>query len=484
MKRLGTFCLCMTALVINTTSAETYSSEYWRTVAEHDVEAAYVLLSDNHPAALAELGDTRFMSALSRAHAVASRKSRLVEDFGGYQAVLAEFANAMGDRHVRSRPSFVKARPLWPGFIVAMRRNSWVVVDEDAGGGQSLINARLVSCDGTSADALGRAILGTYRVNWQVPAQQQQAAPWLLVDEGFGAWQRPQRCVFQYRNETRVVDLAWRPVKREDLWPRLERAIGTGQAGFGVARFEAGVWISLQDLGPRAETVLSALEAFHTSVRLADVMVIDLRGNGGGSSAYGRRMAQLLLGRNYVMANLGSPDDACESVWRVSDANVATLRMYRETFGSARGPDVAKLLDALIVQADEAQREGRALTRSTHCGGGTGQVVRAGRAAMDPARILVLTDARCFSACLAMVADFRRLGAVQIGQETDAATRYTEVRDVMMPSGLSTFSTLQAYAPAEQMVLGPFIPTFKFDGDISDIAAVRSWVANRWGARN
>jgi hypothetical protein len=90
--------------------------------------------------------------------------------------------------------------------------------------------------------------------------------------------------------------------------------------------------------------------------------------------------------------------------------------------------------------------------------------------------MVLLTDGLCFSSCLGVVDDFRRLGAMQLGQTTDAATRYTEVRDVPMPSGLSTFSVLQAFSPADPVRLGPFVPEHAYDGDIADTAAVTAWV--------
>jgi hypothetical protein len=44
-------------------------------------------------------------------------------------------------------------------------------------------------------------------------------------------------------------------------------------------------------------------------------------------------------------------------------------------------------------------------------------------------RLLLLTDNFCFSSCLVVTDDFRRLGAFHVGQTTDAATRFTEVRE-------------------------------------------------------
>jgi hypothetical protein len=58
-------------------------------------------------------------------------------------------------------------------------------------------------------------------------------------------------------------------------------------------------------------------------------------------------------------------------------------------------------------------------------------------------RLILLTDNLCFSSCLVVTDDFRTLGAFHIGQTTDAATHFNEVREQYLPSGYSLFSTLQ-----------------------------------------
>jgi hypothetical protein len=44
-------------------------------------------------------------------------------------------------------------------------------------------------------------------------------------------------------------------------------------------------------------------------------------------------------------------------------------------------------------------------------------------------RLILLTDNLCFGACLSVTDDFRKLGAFHVGQTTDAATRFVDVRE-------------------------------------------------------
>jgi hypothetical protein len=72
---------------------------------------------------------------------------------------------------------------------------------------------------------------------------------------------------------------------------------------------------------------------------------------------------------------------------------------------------------------------------------------------------------------------FRRLGALHVGEATDANTHYMEVREDELPSGLSMFSTLQAVAPASPAQVGPFVPEVAYEGSIADTAALEKWIA-------
>lgn len=74
--------------------------EAWIEVTRNDVEAAYALLHDNHPAALPQLGDTEFVSRLERNRKVALERSVAVRDQAGHTAVLNGFATGLGDGHL------------------------------------------------------------------------------------------------------------------------------------------------------------------------------------------------------------------------------------------------------------------------------------------------------------------------------------------------------------------------------------------------
>ena len=451
-------------------------SAYWRRAAQADVQAAHDLIAANHPAMLVEVRDPGFRAAEAGAFKVARARAERVDSYDGYTAMLAAYAVALKDAHVWSRATFGINRPDWAGIIMARRAGRWVVADEEVLGDEpSLLGAELVSCDGVAVERFAEEKLGGFRADWSVGAQQLHAAPWLLIDDHNPFVMRPKSCEFAVGGRRRTAVLQWRLIKRDALTPRIGAAIGAGAAGFGVRRAGAGYWISVQSLIESAAPVVAEVETLAAELRKAPFVVVDLRGNTGGSSIYGTRIAKALMGAGYVDAKLPT-DEGCDQVWRVSDGNLAQLTFYRDVLGRTRGKAFTDEMSATLAKADGAHKAGRALSGSADCPVAAPMRSGAAPASLMRGRLILITDSLCFSSCLVVTHDLVALGALHVGQTTDANTRYSEVREVEMPSGLSKFSTLQAFAPGEPIRYGPFTPALPYPGDMSDTPALEAWV--------
>lgn len=452
----------------------------WKPITVEDVNAAYQLLNDNHPGAAAEMHDTTFVRRLGEAHTRALERAGMVDSYQGYLAVLAGFATEMGDKHIWSRPTFVVNMPRWPELMISKRGNAWIVTDAEPSQ-SALIGASLLSCDGDNVEDLAQMNLGTFRAVWSVGAQQTQAAPWLLVDEGNPFITRPKECVFEQGGKRKTLRLQWVRIKAENLLPRLKAAVGVGAAGFGVRRVGEGYWISLQDLvSDRALAVVRSVEQQKSVLREARFVVVDLRGNRGGSSVLGRQIAASLLGEKAVGARLDPPaDSGCSAteVFRATKGNLAQLEFLRNAPFVAQGsPEQKKLIDDAISRVGAALAQGRTFSGHIGCHSAQQPAVRQQPPSLLKGALILLTDNACFSSCLAMTDDFRRLGAFHVGQTTDAATWYVDVREQYLPSGYSMFSTLMAVS-GDSREVGPFVPTLVYDDNIADTAALEQWIS-------
>lgn len=461
--------------------AKPEAAGHWRALAEMDLEAAYALVRDNHPAAVPVVGDDAFRANLDRAIAEGRARVARVDSYAGYAATLNAFAVSLGDKHIWSRQAVRPAIYHWTGLSIARRGGGWWVAGDARGGGQpSLLGAKLIGCDGRAADDLGAERLGTYRAVWSIEAQRVQVAPWLLIDDGNPFLTRPAACEFEAGGTRSTVTLTWSRIGPVGLTPHITKAVNIGAAGFGVRPFAGGYWIALESLDDRARAVVDAVKAQAADLRAAPLVVVDLRGNGGGSSSFGDEIAVALMGERYVRrVQVGGGAD-CGEAWRATPDNLEGLRAFQREAGANLDPRTRKFLDDAEASLQRALRDGKPFDGPVAaCPGvdGPEPAPADGRGSTLAGRMVVLTDAACFSSCLLVTRQLRALGALHVGDATDAATRYMEVREALLPSGISYASTLQKVAMGAPRQIGPFVPSRLWDGAMTDTPGLEAWIA-------
>jgi hypothetical protein len=433
--------LCLMSLFISDAGVgATSAADQWRALTRIDAEAAYNLLNENHPGALPQVGDATFRATLTMAYEHALSRAADVTGYGGYVAALGEFAGAMGDGHIQSRPLFLPRTVAWTGLIAVKRGPDWFIANEEPKiAGFRLTGTRIVSCSGDPVASWSRESLH-FRTTASVEAMLVNEGGWLLVDDGNPFIERPSSCVFEQDGMQSTISLHWTKISRDKLlqhyWVQ-----PYGAAGYGLRRSGSGYWVALQELTPPAQQVVDAVQAQESDLRAAPFVVVDLRGNGGGDDAYGRALADELYGKSYVNAVLGSKVDAsgeCDPVFRASEANIAAAVASEMQFRNKGDEAAAKDYAAAANAMKSAVAAGRALTGSPVCALKRPIGARIPLSLMR-GRVFVLTASACFSSCIQMVMFFRKLGATQIGQATAADTHYSEYREIVLPSGLSAF---------------------------------------------
>lgn len=468
------FLLFCCALLAGSFAAAQESTTLWQNLTRNDVEAAYRLLHDDHPGAAPEAGDPGFVSRLERAHTKALERLSQVTNLDGYIWLMGEFANGLGDGHVRSTPRYLPRTVYWAGLIMAKHGADWTVALSE---GADLLGAKLISCDGVAVNELAREAL-QFRTNSAVEALMVLRAPWLLVDEGNPFLQRPKACVFDKAGSPVTLSLKWTRISRSELvdhhWNR-----PFGQAGFGVRSVDGVPWIAVQELSGKAQAVVDAINADAEEIRRSPYVVLDVRGNGGGDDAYGRALAAALYGPAYAAEKLGPADaegGGCDSVFRASSDNIRTIAADAEMLDRMGDGAAADEYRKAVTAMQKAQQAGKALTGDLACRDKP-KPAKTHAVPLYKGKVFLLTDAACFSSCIQVAQFFRELGAIQVGQGTAADTHYSEVTDIPLPSGLSTFSTLRAMMPNYPLSLGPYEPRYAYDGDIGDTAALEKWIA-------
>jgi hypothetical protein len=472
-------------------SANRQAAAAWQALTRTDLKAARALLLNNDPATVPAVGDTEFIARLRTAYARALARTKSVAGYPGYTAVLGAFANALDDGHLWFGPRYIRGplewagvvfRPAsieWAGLVTAKRQSRWVIVKQNPNiVRQRLLGARLIACADMPIGEFARKTLGSYPgIVWSDQAMRVLAAPWLLVYGGNPFVRRPARCTVQINGVTRRINLRWTYISRTAFRATIRGTVH-GNAGYALRAVGPGYWIGLQSLTPKAQGVIDAVKARAAALRSARYVVIDLRGDGGGDDAYGRALAEALYGTSHVESVLGPNGNrsGCPEVWRASPGNIAASEASAKMFEANGDLVAAREYRAAVVAMRAALARHRPMTGAPRC-------TLPKRAMGVPApslvrgHVIVLTDSVCFSSCINTVDFFKKLGATLVGQTTGTDTHYSEERIVTLPSGLGTFSTLQAILPDMPAHIGPFAPAFPYYGDITDTAALERWIA-------
>jgi hypothetical protein len=455
------------------------AADHWRALTQLDVEAAYSFLKDNHPGAVPEAGDPQFIVDLDAAHRQALERAALVSSYEGSAAVLGEFAGRLKDGHIAALPRVEVQSVHWAGIIAAKRGSEWIATSVDPKLAPDVVpNSRILSCDGQSAEARAEDVF-KFRTDASDDASQVMREVWFLVDDGNPFLSRPAACEFEQEGKRVSLPLQWSRISRNKLLDELWKH-PYGEAGFGVRASGAGFWIGIQELTPAAQTTLDTVADEAKTLRAAPYVVVDLRGNGGGDDAYARELAEDLYGPQYVASLLGPPQNesgGCRSVYRASAGNIAASEQLAAALDKRGDAAAAVLYRSANRSMTSALALGHSLTGPVLC-----PPTPKGASAKSPSlmhgKVVLLTDSACFSSCLQAAAYFRALGAVHVGHTTTADTHYSEARGTVLPSGLTMFVTLWGIMPNAPRRIGPFVPTYIYEGDISDTAKLEQWVAN------
>jgi hypothetical protein len=232
-----------------------------------------------------------------------------------------------------------------------------------------------------------------------------------------------------------------------------------------------------------ADVMLSALRRVLDDSAEATAIIIDLRGNTGGSSAKGDTLIRLLYGRAALERSFSALGQTFTSYWRVSVFAVESLEWFVADRARRYGPESA--------DAQEWRREATQMRAARAAGENLSPSIPASATLagfrelprLEPTglarRSVVLTDHLCFSSCLMLVAQLRHLGVRHLGTPTSVSRRYMETRRQSLPSGLASISTLQKVAFGAPDPFGPYVPDELLPWGVVGTEAVEQWVRTR-----
>ncbi|HVI97750.1 MAG TPA: S41 family peptidase [Sphingomonas sp.] len=454
----------------------------WAQTLRTDAQAMHDDIAANHPGPVNAL-DPDFAKRNDTAFALALKRAAQVTDYPGYFYALNAYAASFDDGHLgfRAADDAPALAARWPGFLAGYDGDRQVVRTR-ADDAPVPLGAVLESCDGRPADALAAANVGAFEGRWFLASRRALSGGQLFVDRGNPFITAPMRCTFVVDGTPRTVTLAWRPIGADALATRLADTNRQVHDPIGARVFADGTrWFTLSGFDGDPDSadakalapLIATMRADRAAIVAAPRIVLDLRGNNGGSSDWSRQIAEILWGKQRVEAL----DGATGVDWRASADNVKTLTEFGAHLRDAPGTsaDMKRWIDETVMGITAAHAKGDALW---HQAASESEKTPGTPPAPPRGPVYFVTNGSCASACLDAADLWKELGAIQVGRETSADTLYMDIRRDPLPSGLGRVSIpMKVYRGRTRGSNEPLRPVHPYPGDLRDTVALEAWIA-------
>lgn len=437
---------CLAGTLPPNDQPSTASPVGWRAAAREDILAAYEIFSGHHPG-MFDPYNRGFPEQLRRARDSALTFGQNIDDAEGHMLALTRFSAGLADGHAVVRIGYNgNKKPLWPGFRTVWRGDALYVVETSEDSPPR--GSALLACDGMNARRLIRdAAFPDGRAN-------EEGQWWTRAPSFFFHAQSPYRtapveCSFRHPDRRHAVyKLSWRTVPEavvkgwfRDLRPE---PVELSEPRPGILRLNLPTFSPDDQARAAYSQLFRDLETGLSRIAAAKAIVIDLRGNKGGSSSWSQDIAERLWGEAAVTAEMADYFRNTQIWWLADRANI---KHFQEASAWMRAEGRPKDADGIAKIATQLQRSVENGKRfyvenygeSLYYAGSNwrplpGRTKRQSPRQLPPVYIVV--DGDCVSACLDSLDVFTRFPSVKlVGAPTSADSEYMDTRFEALPSG-------------------------------------------------
>jgi hypothetical protein len=394
-----------------------------------------------------------------------------------YVRALRRYVNSFRDGHISI--SFVgMSDPVWPGFLAYEGDGSRLrvtVADELT----SIPNgAEILSCDGRTSKTLIDDLVTPFRVNADIPHERSSRTVFLFVARPDDQ-RKPRVCEFVHNGVSGRETLRWRPIDNRRLSPLLAKAQGPSLPQLGMRELAGVTFISVPTFnlfGEDAEPIkrlLKQIEADRSKLINAPVLVVDVRGNGGGNSGWGKAIASALFGEAVVKPIVDSFDWSVD--WRATKRNADVMRANASRSAASGLQSDAAERESVAEAMDRAIAAGQPFVRQSRPGSPLGAL---SKQLQFKGKVFFLTDHACASACLDFADILTRVPTVtHVGLQTSADSVYIDNYGIRLTDSLVQLSTsLKVYRNRVRGNNVGYAPRHVWPGGVMDDSSVAQWV--------
>lgn len=464
------------------------SASPWAELAKADLDFVYQTVRADHPG-MVDQDNPYFRAWAETGYAQAVTELPNVRSLHDAQVLLRRYFAGFADGHMWLSYRYEKSAVRWAGLLVQRQGQRYVVGHSEESAVPT--GAELLACDGRKVDTLIEEDLvpGAFN-NRQLDWLKSDLANHVLAVVEQNVHPEYARCNFSVGGAAREVSLAWRDYAQFKFDTLLQASRPQLDKASTITEIKPGTyWVRLPQFQPNDTQVkqLNDVAARMPSLRNAELIVFDTRGNSGGNSVWGWRVLAGLVGGEYLQQQTRSEGYA---EWRASAGNLAYIRegiLPRLTRQYGAGHKDLLQWESLQHRMQQAIAQGQPFVRQ----GEAAAPEQPGKAAapaapLSKARIALVTQSGCASACLDF-ADYALAlpGTVHLGETTGADTVYMDVRPVALPSGLGRFSMAQkVYRGRTRAHNAAYVPQLPYPGAIHDTAALQAWAMQQLAGKS
>lgn len=455
----------------------------WSQRAMADLEAIHRFILQNHPGPV-DSQNPGFKTWLEDGYQASLKLARAAKRRGEYNRAVSSYTNGFADDHLGLVTNFGGVEQLWPGFLTTFGNDGRTRVSVADARLPLSVGDELISCDGVAATPLTDQALFRVYADPAIP----HLRPFMSLNLFAPAADDPQRwykrCLFRHDSAIRAVAPHYRPISQEELGTKRAAAYSFAPSPkLGVSEVD-GVWFvsipSFQWFGDDAalyQQFLDDLGKKAAELHEAPIVVIDVRGNGGGDSNLAQQAAEIMFGKKLVDDVANSFDWTVD--WRASPHNLAMLR-HDSLKNEIDGHDSsAKSRGRAADKVEAALARGEPLAREPAPPTSKGAQ---GEPSPFKGKVYFLTSVgSCGSSCLDFADIILRMpGVVHIGDPTYADAIYIDVAltPEALPSGQAKLvSPLKVYRNRVRANNQFYTPKIAWPDDKPmTTEAVASWV--------
>lgn len=486
------------ALIVTTTIVYfSYLSPQQR--AERHLDFVHRSINEMHPAIL-EPDATQFLDWHKKGYQKARELLSQVHTEGDEAAVLRFYMTGYQDSHLSGyldkRPySKLDARQdLWTGWLLKATNTGYEVTYRKEGDAYPPEQAKLIGCDGQAIDELLYKHYAPYfDIRWQILGARDKAAKALTQNRSFtGVLNRPEltNCDFLVDNTTKTYRLLWSPISKDESTAVAIKS-NTQYSPPSLSELASGkLWIRASDFAlhtPEAAQRQKKLLDDLASIKEIDLIVLDTRGNAGGSSTHGINIFNAIINKDekaatYLANQYHYRNQGATALFRASWQLYWSYDYGLKKLIANQGQDFldVQFYEKFQARLKKALDAGEQTLYQSETPNESNTIPPPNVEWESNIKIVLITDKTCVSACLDFV-DMVKLvpNLLHLGEPTDADTAYTQIADMQSQYLNETYNFMVPVKKWNKRLRDdnkPYIPDVVYEGDMNDDDALQQWV--------